>query len=211
MWDAQVSCWNTEQIKNSPEIPYRFLKSIPDIFYENIDKQIVDKCRSWTLTPNLELIRNYITPSPKILVMVRPISEIVRSFAFIRKMNGWINPEINLLNEGSEPIMRSMDGVRNAKNLNDDECLFIWYKDLINEPKKTLSKIYDFYGWKSFAHSFDNITNLNPERDDLLNLIGLHDIRPKLSIRNYEFELSAQITESVKFLDEELFDLIPLQ
>lgn len=208
MWDAQVSCWNTEQMKNTPQIPARLIKSIPDVFYENIDKQIVDKCRSWTLASNLDLIRNYITPSPKIIVMVRPISEIVKSFAFIRKMNGWTNPEINLLNEGSEPIMRSMDGVKNAKTLNDNECLFIWYSDLITEPQKTLSKIYEFNEWKSFQHSFDNITNLTPERDDLLNLIGLHDIRPKLSLRNYDFELSLQMTEAVKLLDAELFDLV---
>lgn len=208
MWDAQVSCWNTEQIKNSPSVTDRLLKSIPDVFYDGIDKNIIDKCRSWTLPANLELIENYITKSPKIIVMLRPIVEIVKSFTFIRKMNGWANPEINLLQDGSEPIMRSLDGVKNAKSIDNGQFLFIWYSDLVDNPKQTLDKIYEFCGWDSFNHSFDKIKNLTPERDDLLNLVGLHDIRPNLSKRTFDVKLSKFTALKCAKLDDELLSLI---
>ena len=118
MWDLQVSCSNTEQMQNNPDVSDKLLSSIPKTFYENSNKNIVDKCRSWTLPANLELIDNYITKSPKIIVMLRPMVEIVKSFVFIRTMNNWKNPEEGLLDDKSEPIMRSFDGVKHSKSIN---------------------------------------------------------------------------------------------
>ena len=58
----QVSCWNTEQIPNKPEVEEKLLSSIPKVFYEGVQKDIIiDKCRTWPLPANLELINKYIT------------------------------------------------------------------------------------------------------------------------------------------------------
>lgn len=190
MWDMQVSCWNTEQIKNSPHIQDRLLPEIPKIFYKNIDKNIIDKCRSWTLPANLELIDKYITKSPKIIVMLRPIVDIVKSFVFVRKMNGWDNPEQGLLEEGTEPIMRSLNGVLHAKSINNGQFLFIEYDDLVSSPEQTIKKIYDFCEWDYFKHDFNNIENKFVERDDFLGLIGLHDIRKEVAKRKVKIKLS---------------------
>lgn len=193
MWDMQVSCWNTEQIKNSPHIEERLISEIPNIFYRGINKNIVDKCRSWTLPANLELIDRYVTKTPKIIVMLRPIVDIVKSFVFVRKMNGWKNPEFNLLEEGSEPIMRSLEGVIYAKENNNGQFIFIEYDDLVNYPKETMKKIYDFCEWEPFNHDFKNIENKFIENDEYLNLIGLHDIRKEVGKRKINVRISDEL------------------
>jgi sulfotransferase len=204
LWDTQVSCWNTQQIKHSPNVPDRLLEAIPELFYQGATGHIVDKCRSWTLPANLELIDKYITKSPKIIVMIRPIVDIVKSFVFIRTMNGWQNPEEGLLDEDSEPIMRSLDGVKHAKSIDSGQFLYLWYDDLVSNPKQTINKVYDFCGWDKFDHQFDDIKNLTPERDDLLNLIGLHDIRPKLERREIDIKLSDKLYKKAVQLDKEM-------
>lgn len=204
MWDMQVSCWNTEQVRNSPGITDRLLGAIPNIFYEGAGGHIIDKCRSWTLPANLELIDKYITKSPKIIVMLRPIVDIVRSFVFVRTMNGWPQPEEGLLEDGSEPIMRSLDGIRHVKFVDSKQFLYLWYDDLLTKPNETINKIYDFCGWDKFNHQFDNIKNLSPERDDLLNLIGLHDIRPELKRREIKVKLSKELYDKAIELDKEM-------
>lgn len=207
MWDMQVSCWNTEQLQNRPDIQEKLITSIPEVFYKGVEGNILDKCRSWTMPANIELIDKYITKSPKIVVMLRPITEIVKSFVFIRKMNGWENPEAALLDEGSDPIMRSLDGIRYSKAINNGQFLYVWYSELVDQPKETINKIYDFCGWDRFEHNFESITNPNPERDDLLNMIGLHDIRPTLNRRIVDVQLSDSIANLCNELDKELAKL----
>lgn len=204
MWDMQVSCWNTEQMKDSPEVADRLLTGIPEIFYKDVDKHIIDKCRSWTLPANLELINKYITETPKVIVMLRPIVDIVKSFVFIRTMNGWTNPEEGLLDEGSEPIMRSLEGVKNSKSVNSGEFAYYWYDDLVAQPETVINSMYEFCGWDKFEHQYFNIQNLSPEKDDVLNLIGLHDIRPELWRRSVDVVLSDKLHEKATALDEEL-------
>ena len=203
MWDMQVSCWNTEQVKNNFDAPKRILEAIPNLFYNN-NKHIVDKCRSWTLPANLEIIDKYITKSPKIIVMLRPIVEIVKSFVYVRTLNNWQNPEDGLLDEGSEPIMRSLDGVKNAKANDFGQFLFLWYDDLVDYPKNTIDKIYSFCGWNKFEHNYNNIINKNPERDDLFQMLGLHDIRPTVSRREFQIKLSDQLFEKSILIDKQL-------
>jgi sulfotransferase len=204
MWDMQVSCWSTEQLHNRPDAQDKLLTSIPKVFYQGVEGRIIDKCRSWTLPANLELIDKYITKSPKIIVMLRPIVDIVKSFVLIRDMNGWSNPEAGLLDDGSEPIMRSLDGVKRAKSIDSGQFFYLWYDDLVNNPKQTIDKLYEFCGWEKFNHRFDDIKNLTPERDDLLGLLGLHDIRPKLKRRKVKVKLSDELHKKAIQLDKEM-------
>jgi len=204
MWDMQVSCWETQQIHNKPNITDDLLTSIPKVFYNGVEGHIIDKCRSWTLPANLELIDKYITKSPKIIVMLRPILDIVKSFVFIREANGWKNPEVGLLDEGSEPIMRSLDGIKHAKSIDSGQFLYVWYDELINNPEEIIKNIYNFCGWEKFKHTFNDIKNLTPERDDLIGLIGLHDIRPELKRRNIDVNISEELYNKAVQLDKEM-------
>lgn len=191
MWDMQVSCEQTEQMLNKPGLKDKFISNLPDIFYEDANGYIIDKCRSWTMPANLNLIHKYITKTPKIIVMTRPIIEIVESFVSLRKINGWINPEKGLLDKGSEPIMRSLAGVNYAKEINTGQFLFVEYQDLLDNTEATLNRIYDFCGWEHFKHNLKDIKNLTPEADGAISLVGLHDIRPEISKRKVDVRLSA--------------------
>ena len=204
MWDMQVSCWNTEQLQNRPDVQDKLLTSIPEVFYQGVKGNIIDKCRSWTLPANLELIDKYITKSPKIIVMLRPIVDIVKSFVFVRGMNGWANPEAGLLDDGSEPIIRSLDGIKHAKSIDSGQFLYVWYDDLVDNPKQVIKSIYNFCGWEEFKHKFNKIKNLTPERDDLLGLLGLHDIRPELKRREVKVKLSDKLYKKAMQLDGDL-------
>jgi sulfotransferase len=110
MWDMQVSCETSskQQLLANKKIGIQddLVRAIPYIYYKNINqKHIIDKCRSWTLPANLQIIKRYITPNPKIIVLTRDINEIVESFVKLRKLNNWKDEnKDDLLIPDSEPI-----------------------------------------------------------------------------------------------------------
>lgn len=192
MWDMQVSCETTASQQLMATRRYHtqddLISAIPAIYYNKVNAtHIVDKCRSWTLPPNMDIIRRYIRKDPKVIVLTRPIDEIVASFVRLRKKNGWKgNLKQGLLDEGSEPIMRSLAGVNYAKQNNRGEFIFIEYSDLVTDTDEVIRSIYDFCGFEEFKHDFNNIVNMHPEDDTIYEMIGQHDIRPTIGFRGKE-------------------------
>lgn len=189
MWDMQQSCEfsASEQLQsNGRQLDQDFLiSSIPAIYYRNVKAMhIIDKCRSWTLPDNMKMMRRYITNDPKVIVMTRPIEEIVESFVRLRKANGWGDPNFGLLEPMSEPIMRSQFGVEYARETNNGEFYFVEYADLVSKPADTLLGIYKFLNLEYFIHDFENVINAHLEDDTVYGLIGMHDIRKKVSQNN---------------------------
>ena len=189
MWDAQQSCERSEQLaaNNRQATQDALVASIPAIYYRDVRaRYIVDKCRSWTLPDNMAMIRRYITDDPKVIVLTRPVDEIVRSFVELRRANGWTGDlERGLLDSGSEPIMRSLDGVTYAQVVNSGEFLFIEYADFIADTPEVLRSVYDFAGFDSFDHDLSHIVNAHPENDLVYGLRGQHDIRPTIGVRQW--------------------------
>ena len=191
MWDMQVSCETTssEQLRanNRMKTQDDLISSIPAIYYKNIKAEyIFDKCRSWTLPLNMDMIRRYITKNPKVVVLTRPIDDIVKSFVDLRKRNGWNGDvESDLLIEGTEPIMRSLNGVNYAREVNKGEFLFIEYDDLVDYTPDIINKVYEFCGIEKFKHNFKKIENKHPENDLVYGLIGMHDVRSTISKRKH--------------------------
>lgn len=189
MWDVHSSCEGSanEQLRanNRVNTQESLVSAVPAIYYKDIKAtHIVDKCRSWTLSSNMEMIRRYITDDPKVIVMTRPIDEIVKSFVRLRKDNGWTGDlESDLLISGSEPIMRSLDGVKWAQENNKGEFLFVEYRDLVSNTQDVINNIYEFCGWDSFPHYFTGIENKFHEDDSVYSLIGQHDIRSEIGFR----------------------------
>jgi len=171
MWDMQTSCQTTalEQIAASSRLGTQdaLVAAIPAIYYRDVAAtHIVDKCRSWTLPANMDMLRRYIPNRPRVIVLTRPLDEIVASFAALRRANGWQgNPEMGLLDEGSEPIMRSLAGVESARESGSDEFLFIEYADLVDSTREVLESVYEFCEWEPFAHNLDRVVNPHPEND----------------------------------------------
>lgn len=206
MWDTKVSCETNalEQLlaNNRFNTKKDIISALPGIYYSNTTKPIViDKCRSWTLPANLQLIKEFITDKPKIIVMVRPLKEIVKSYVYINQMNN-INVDVNdLLSENSEPIMRSLYGVNFALKQDSNEFIFIKYKNLIEKPKETIKEIYDFCEIDPYDHQFTDIVNIHPENDSIYNMLGLHDVRPKIKYRKIDIKLSKEVEKRIDDLE----------
>jgi sulfotransferase len=204
MWDMQQSAINSQQMKASrKDLTHQLVAPIPHTYYSDVKKPIVvDKCRSWTLPANMQMLNRYFDNTPKVIVLVRPMVEVVASFMSLRKANGWQDLETGLLDDGSEPIMRSLAGVEWARKNNNGEFLFVSYDELVDETQETLDRIYEHCGWKTFDHNLDEIVNTHKENDDVYGLIGQHNVRPQISRRTVDVELSDELVDRCNRLDE---------
>lgn len=207
MWDMQTSFNTTvlEQIKaNNRHLTQKIIISaLPDLYYNNIESPIIiDKCRSWTFPENIDMIHNYITTDVKIIVMHRPIKEIIKSFVRLRienKMEGDLISD--LLIPGSEPVLRSFSGIINGNRKYKHIFLHINYEDLINDFDTTITKIYKFCNWEEFLHNKDKIELKHKEDDSVYGLKGFHDIRPSLSKLENPINLPKEVEYYCDMLD----------
>ena len=210
MWDIQFSCNNNsiEQLSanNRIETAKRLISSVSHVYYEGIrEKVVIDKCRSWTLEPNIALLRNYIDQNIKVIVLERPVTDIVRSFAKLHTAAGSYTEEKmeEFVKLGSEPIMRSLAGVLWAKENNLlDTFLFVQYDDLVSRPKQVIERIYAFCGWEPFEHRFDNIVVKYPENDNTYSLPGQHVVRSTISKSSNDTYLTQSLAEQCRKIDE---------
>jgi sulfotransferase len=202
--------WNDDIVAaDRQETIQGILSSIPNLYYSNVNKPIVlEKNRNWTLPTNFNLIKDFITNKPKIVVLVRPIEEIVASFVLLRKKNNWQEENIfdGMLNENDNPIMRPLEGALWAKENNNGEFLFVQYDELVFETTKTLKKIYDFCEWQNFDHNLENINRPFIQRDEAYKLIGLHDVRKIIEKQNYQIYFPKNILKKCHYLNSLLFE-----
>lgn len=188
MWDMQQSLsknCNEQITANKREnTTDELISIIPEIYYNNIEeneKIIIDKCRSWTIPDNINLLKKYVDKDIKIIVLERPVLNIVNSFQKLYTKNNKTIDITSLLNPNSEPLMRSLNGLMHAKKNNEENTfLFINYNDLTEKPEETIKKIYDFCNWDYFEHDFNNIQAKYLENDEVYGLKGFHDVHPTM-------------------------------
>lgn len=191
MWDTSVSLQTDcrEQLMANRRYTTQFevVSALPYLYYSNAKQPIVvDKCRSWTMPANLQMITSFITPDPRIIVLTRDIDEIVESFRSLYERNGLLLQADVLMAEGSEPLMRSLDGVNYARSLDNGWFLFVDYADLVEDAAGQMERIYEFICEPQFSHDFDNIVPLHTEDDSVYGLAGMHDVRPSVGLRRKE-------------------------
>jgi sulfotransferase len=84
MWDTDSSLQHIQHINRNEENKIKskmFLSSFMDNFYKDIKEPvIIDREKMWGTPVNLGLIKEYITPTPKIIFTVRDILDIIASF-----------------------------------------------------------------------------------------------------------------------------------
>lgn len=188
MWDLTQSCKGSasQQLaaNHRYHTEYDLVSQVPYIYYRNTTRPvIVDKCRSWTLPANQDLLRRFITDTPKTIVLTRPIDEIAESFAKLYERNGEHFDLSALMREDSEPLMRSLRGVEWAKQANRGEFMFITYDELVTQTESVLDGIYDFIGCERFAHNLESISVESPEDDSVYGLVGMHEVRSTIAPR----------------------------
>jgi sulfotransferase len=184
------------------------LRAIPDSYYGDVSKRyILDKCRAWTKPANTLMIKKYITDEPKIIVLVRPIEEIVCSFVRLMNKNNWPENDLygGLLNDGGMVLSCLEDAVKAKKN-NQGEFLFVHYDDIVFDTKKTLEILYDFCEWPNYEHQLENIKRPFVQNDEVYNLNGLHEVRITVEKQKYHIDLPKDILKKCRYLNSLLFE-----
>jgi len=207
MWILQNSFHTTEndlrlKDKSGQE---RVMKSLLPAFYDNVNRPIIfDRQKQWATPPNIEMLRKYIDPDPKIIFTVRPLLEILLSYIdamgesldYLMVVDDWImKPYLSELDNKCDYAMRpngpiypnlnSLISIHDEKN--KDNIHLVEYDNLVNSPQETMDKIYDFIGIDHFDHDFENIKKLEIDNEVALGVPStfkeidkLHDIRNSL-------------------------------
>jgi len=230
IWDMhQSGTLNaTEQLQgtNRAHVVKDLLQQIPHTYYKDIPATkeiVVDKCRSWTIPTNVEILKKYIDPHIKIIVLERSVTAIMRSFTKLYQTNNWTNDYIHailkaMLVPNQEPVMRSIIGLNLARKYNAAQIekkqaptfLFVQYDDLVANPAETLERIYAFCGWAPFKHTFTKIVNKHPENDAFYGLHGFHDIQPSLKKIENTVALPPDILAKCQQIDRLMWGDLPI-
>lgn len=194
-----TSIKNTNKVNTSKNV----MKGLPNLYYKGTkSKYIIDKNRNWTHDGNIEVIKKYITSTPKIIVMLRPIPEIVESFYYIYNKNFELKLLEDTLYVKDNPLMFPFQGLLNAFQNNKEHLLLLTYHELINNPKNVIDKIYKFLEIPTYEHDFNYIVNKYPEGDYGLN--GLHEVRNEIGFRNKKIKLPKAIKNKALQMQKEL-------
>lgn len=181
-----------------PHAVTNVVRNVPESYYADIDKNIIiDKSRAWP--NNIDRIKKYITPDPKIICMVRDIPSILASFINLidkNKNEGTNFIDAWLLENGyklttenrcmylMQPIgivNQSIWSFMQAFEKNEQKHLHIVeYEDLMREPDLVMQNILRYIGADKFNFDYSHISNPVQEDDTIYNLEGMHTVRIKL-------------------------------
>ena len=176
------------------------IKSVLDQYYSDTDKPVIfEKNRSWV--NRMEYIQGYFgIENAKVLYPVRDISEILASFISMIKRNPTIvNGRLNFIDQAlvqqGIPLTdenrckalanggilgQSYEGLKKALAEGyHNNIHFIEYKELVNDPRGTMKKVYEFLGEPYYHHDFKNLKNIHQEDDArIYGFNDMHDVRP---------------------------------
>lgn len=211
MWNMQQTCLGPayEQLSANKRINTQreLCASIPATYYKHVNNRIVlDKCRGWHTPGNLQMLYEYTDQDPRIIVLERPLAEIVRSFIQLHKINNqltnqaWLERKL-LDDDQPDPITVPYKFLSWAKANNHGEFLFIKYAEILHETEQVLDKIYAFIDEPRFAHDLTNIQPRFTEDDNVYFLPGMHDIRSTISARSYDIELTDACLKRIEQLE----------
>lgn len=226
LYSLEIECAINESFIRTPN-HYgigNVLKQLLNNYYSNINKEIIfDREKTWTTPNNLERIKRFINPNPKIIFTVRNTLDILASFVIQSKKHPFLEnamerekylPSYYLSKTDAicEYIMQSeylmtkpLLGLYNGlKPENRKYVHFINYNNLINNSKETMMKLYLFLELEYFDHSFNNIKSLEVCNEAAVNLPQtLHEVHPTLKryAPSVEEVLSKYIIDKYKNVD----------
>ena len=184
--------WQTHQsLSNAQAIPanrrqahaHQMVSDLPARYYSEILRPVViDKCRAWTAPDNVQMLKHYVTPQPKIIVLTRDPADIIASFKSLFVRNGRDDFDTSGM---ADEFNRNMICTQMARDADDPGLfLFVEFEKLITETQSELDRIYAFLEMESFIHNLSNIVTVNPEDDSVYGLAGMHDVRRTIGKRD---------------------------
>lgn len=163
------------------------------------DKIFIDKSRHWL--KDLDYLFN-LFPDIKILITVRDLRGMVNSFEKIHNNSLYVNRQQfheNLNYDIQQHRVGSIfnlfyvrDGLFALKELIDipkkytDQIKICRYEDLVFDPQKQLSEIYEFLNLPQFEHDFNNIEQ-EYYNDNPYQPYGCHKIKNSIEFKEESF------------------------
>jgi sulfotransferase len=189
---------NSEQYKATPnpQGAHRVLSSIPHNYYFNTPESIIiDKSRGWV--NQIQHIKDYITPEPKIICMVRNIQDIMCSFlSLIEKSNslsfidkGLLENHLELTNDNRCEFLMSPRGIIGQsyhafaeafRKGHQRHLLLVEYDNLIQDSQRELNRIHSFLNLPFYSYDFSNVTPKVNENDEVYGLENMHTVRNRV-------------------------------
>jgi sulfotransferase len=181
----------------------KILSTAAVAFYDTPKTHIIDKNRGW-LT-NYEAIDKELQQTPKIIVTLRPIEEVVASFYKIinQENSGNETPEQIFIGRVKDVYIELLD-----KSYLKDKICIVTYQQILQDPYNTLKRVEDFIGSDHHTYDINNIRDDDPENDEKWGIPELHKIRPKLE--NQALDPTSILTKTelnfCKQLTEDLYN-----
>ena len=172
----------------------RVLQSVLNSYHSTDKNIVIDKGRGWlSLIEMAEFILGY---TPKIIVPVRNISEILSSFEKLwRNSTGFFQWDFeqndyfkaqttegrcDIWSSADQPVGLAYNRVKDAINRGyKNNLLFVEFDQLTSQPAQTLKTVYDYLELPYFQHNFNNVEQYTSEDDQGVHRIpNLHKIKP---------------------------------
>jgi len=119
-------------------------KSVLHSYYKDYKaKTIIDRS-SWGTPINYKMLKDYISPNPKFIILYRPLAECFASFM---KAEAYENEDvmINHLMDTQGFMNMTATSIVNVLQ-SEDEYLFLTYDELVSKPVETIKKVFNYIG-----------------------------------------------------------------
>ena len=219
--------YNSDRFKNYPchnNLNNVYKNIIPNYYKDCNAKYIIER-GDWITPYNINLLNQFVPNKIKMVILVRDILEIIKSYLKICKDNPefYINQQYNLLDhttlftdeiETKVDLIMAKDKYINTmlysihqlkKNNFLKNFLLVDYNDLVDKPEITMNKIYNYYEIEPFKNSFKNLKA--PIYNDSIMGAPMHKLMEgKIERKDYGIELSENIVNKYKHLNKIIYD-----
>lgn len=179
VWEQNPTMKVQEQ--NQSEL-FTLLRSIAQAKYEHIDRAvIIDKSRGWPMPQIMSTMEKVLGRKPKIIATVRNVPDCAASFVRVAKpkdVQAFLREEQGVIGHLKSSYVTLEAGLKASP----ENFLLVDYDDLMDAPEVQLKRVTDYLELPEFTFDFSAISGSSvKERDEeVWNIPGLHDIKPKL-------------------------------
>jgi hypothetical protein len=186
-WADSLSTRAQADQKKEEEKIQHVLKNICETQYYDIDKPIIlDKARGWADDTNMRTMSRVLGHKPKIIATVRNVEDCAASFVRIAKPQ---NLDHFLLKDDLiKHLKESYQSFEKGYSFAPECFLIVDYDDLMKDPNKELKRVHEFLELPEYEYDLNAIdaTNLQERDEEIWEVKGLHDVKPKLGYQHKE-------------------------
>lgn len=192
------------------------LKNVFHNSYAHCKTDYVIERSDWFTPYNMQVLQDYAPNEIKIVILVRDILEIIKSYLILCQQNPdfFINHEYNRLPRSSyykteiedkaDVIMakgghidHTLYSIKYMMENHPDIIKFVEYNDLVCDTKNTLDSIYDFYNITRFQHDLNKLDELSLDGvkyNDAVLGAPMHKLRnTSVSLPEHDFQLPESV------------------